>query len=193
MLTDDEIAKLCQDPFGEALLLKEYPVELSRSPQNTIYHYCDVYQGRSSYAACLHFLDANIEGRGYLRPDCEVAVKKGICPAVKMRKRELQAGRALYYVNYQEIGEMRRVAYEREAAESPIQFRKNKTPTKFIPIAVIPTDESAAEQAPLALKVKSKPQPRVKKRDSVPAPTLMDQEIETNIMQKVLEKRLENE
>ena len=92
-MTDNEMPRLCLDPFGEALLQKENPPEASKSPQNTVYFYCPVYQGRPSYCSCLHFLDAHAAGRDVLRPECQKAVATNNCLAIKMRAAEQAAGR----------------------------------------------------------------------------------------------------
>lgn len=195
MLTDDEIAKLCLDDAGRRVLLREHPLDASMSPQNTVYFHCDVYQGRPSYAGCLHFLEAHRAGRDVLRPECQQAVARGTCPAVQMRKRETKAGKALYAVPYAELQAVRQELAAND--DNIVSFRKpasgGTVPTrKFIPST--PADLQAYAQGRLGEK-----QQRPEKRKQIPVQVVevkippTEQELETNIFKKVLEKRLADE
>lgn len=173
----EALTGLCD--IGRELIQKENPLDASKSGQNTVFHYCEVSEQRESYAACLWYLEAHARGDGQLRPDCEVAVNNKTCPARRMRMLELREDRALFYVNYKEITEARQAKWALEDEESVVQFRKKKD-RKFIPITVIPTDDISDE---LDLSEA--------KRGPALAPTrLEDQEIETNLMEKLVRKKL---
>lgn len=195
MLTDDELTKLCLDEAGMRLVLKEYPPAASMSPQNTVYFPCDVYQGRPSYAACLNFLDVHAAGRDVLRPECQQAVARGICPATNMRKREAKAGRALFYVRHADL-QVLRAEMEALREDQIINFRKttdtNKAKgRKFTPSTMDDLKEYASGN-PVAKYREPRKQIPVTVVPTAPiAPK--DIELETNIFKKVLEKRLADE
>lgn len=124
------------DAISLKLIQDEYPLDASRGGCNTVFHHCDVYQGRPSYASCLTVMDQAMEGKNFdLRPECHKAVANKTCPAMKLRKAELQAGRALFFVDYRDVvRERKRLADE---AEPDILFgRRNKEVAprgKFVP------------------------------------------------------------
>lgn len=166
--------KLC--PIGFELLEQEHPISASRGGKNVVFHYCDALEQRASYAGCLATLEAIAEGRGELRPDCEVAKLAGNCPAVRMRMDELRAGRSLYFVEYTELMERRRAQYAEDRENSPVQFRRKKFGTKFVPTRIAAEDV----EAPVA--------------DITPAPISKPRiEIQTNIMEQVLQKKVNDE
>lgn len=162
--------KLC--PIGFELLADEHPVEASRSGCNTVFHYCEPLDCRASYAGCLHTLEAIMDGRGHLRPECEAAYLSGTCPAIAMRKMELRADRALFFVDYKELTRRRGIEWEKEREESPVQFRRKKHRT-FVPTTVVPLDDE--------------PEVSVQSQREKPV------EIQTNIMEQVLKKKVNDE
>lgn len=61
-------------------------------------HYCDVVMHSKNYAVCLHLIDERKSGRlETLYADCSVAIGKKRCPALAMRKQEVEAGHAIYF------------------------------------------------------------------------------------------------
>jgi hypothetical protein len=105
-----------------SLFDKEYPIERSMSGDNSLYHFCETFNARSNYAVCLHTIlaarrcDPDQEA---LRPMCYDAIKARQCPAIEMRREEIEAKRALYYLSRNEITAIR----EREAAETAPEHR----------------------------------------------------------------------
>jgi hypothetical protein len=180
-----EQAELILDDCKIHLIQQKNPVDLSRSGKNSVYFHCDIYNGRTSYAGCLNFLDAHMDGRAHLRPDCEIAYNKGFCPAKEMRKQELKAGHTLYFVNYEEWVILNNEKKKKDEENSPIQFRRNKVEKKFIPSTTI----SSGDKVEVVEKVKiaKTKQPSKKPVD------IMDVELETNVMEKVLKERLKND
>ncbi|WPH68509.1 hypothetical protein [Stenotrophomonas phage BUCTxx99] len=124
------------DAISLKLIQDEYPLDASRGGCNTVFHHCEIYQGRPSYASCLTVIDQAMEGKNFdLRPECHKAVADRTCPALAMRKAELQAGRALFFVDYRDVvRERKRLADE---AEPDILFgRRSKEAVprgKFVP------------------------------------------------------------
>lgn len=168
--------KLC--PIGFELIQDEHPVGMSRSGKNTVFHYCDALGQRASYAGCLHTLDAIAEGRGELRPDCVIAQAQGNCAAINMRKAELKLGRTLFFVDYEELLARRQEQYARDLEESPIQFRRKKRTGAFTATRITPVEGAESEQ-PVEIKVEPKRSEPV--------------EIQTNIMEQVLKKKVNDE
>lgn len=178
-LIDKAKIKLC--PIGIKLIEEENPVSASRSGKNTVYHHCEVYQGRPSYASCLMVMDMVAEGTAHLRPDCELAIKSGNCPAVAMRKAELRAGRSLFYVDYERLTAKRREQWALDRETSPVQFRRNKTEKKFVPTTFSAED---IEQE----KKQRKPEPV-----TVTTKSKDEDDYNTNIMEKVVKKVIDND
>lgn len=164
-------------PVGTVLLQKEYPPEASKAGRNTVYHSCEVYGGRPSYASCLFTLDAIAEGRDNLRPHCAEAVRNGTCVAVQMQKDEQAAGRALFFVDYLELTEARRAQWAKDLEESPIQFRRRdrKEGVRWKTTEVKPMEVIEAM-------VPSKVAPKKE--------NLMDQEIDTNIFEQLVKHKV---
>ena len=196
-MIDNAGIKLCQ--IGIKLIAEENSLDASRSGNNTVYHHCDIYQGRPSYASCLHVMDHAAEGKHEdLRPECHKAYREGTCPAMKMRRAELKAGRALFFVDYRKlVAERKRIQDE---AEPDILFgRRNKESVprgKFIPTVFdnrgnpIFDKQKAAEvelhmqEAPDNSKFKpQKSKPKIERVGNG----------EIGIMQKVLEKVIQND
>jgi hypothetical protein len=80
-----------------------YSLEDSLKGNNTVYIPCEFRQCRQNYAICLNIHKAYKEGRR--KPDdyCTTEIAKGICPALKMRQEEIEAGHALYYIPRKEV------------------------------------------------------------------------------------------
>lgn len=178
-----EQAELILDPLKIHLIQQPNTVDMSRSGKNSVYFYCDIYSGRTSYAGCLHFLEAVANGLGHLRPDCEIALARGACPAAVMRKKELKAGKTLFFVDYEQWVIMNDAQKLRDKEESPIMYGKKRENRKFVPTTGLKAYEEDA-----IVEVKSKPEPKPKKLEK-----LTDIEADTNIMEKVLKERLKND
>lgn len=68
--------------------------------RNAFTHACAFVGHSRHYATCLHIADAEkpkSEHFKTLYADCLTAVRKGQCPAVDMRAKEIEAGKALYF------------------------------------------------------------------------------------------------
>lgn len=79
-----------------------YPVEASLQGTNSYYlEYCNMGGHRPAYAACLNRINAVKSGAslGMNCTECSSAISIRSCPAIALREEELEAGRALYYVN----------------------------------------------------------------------------------------------
>jgi hypothetical protein len=149
----------------EEIRAREYPVSASKSGQNTLYHHCAVYDGRSNYAVCLHTIAAVLEKRAQLRSGCPEAIQNRTCPAMRMRKNELDAGRALYYIGRPDIEALRRKQAEEDYANSPIQYRRRQgvsqpalkgTPGGRIDFSKYEADRAAAANAERTTPAKEK-------------------------------------
>lgn len=79
-----------------------YPVEASAQGDNAYYcEFCNFGGHRPNYAACLSKIE-NRQQDGRLSSndsECSVAIQRRFCQVVAMREEELEAGRAIYYVN----------------------------------------------------------------------------------------------
>lgn len=76
---------------------EKYPLELSLKGSNTVYVGCEFRSCRQNYAICLNIIKAVKEKRRKPEEECCSEIKRDICPALKMRKEEVEAGYALYY------------------------------------------------------------------------------------------------
>lgn len=183
--------KLCD--IGIKLIHEPAPLAQSRSGSNTVYHACDILQARPSYASCLHVMDHQAEGVHVdLRPECHAAIACRTCPAQKMRMAELKAGHALFFVDYQALTREREA--RAKAADDGILFgRRGRDPAaktkKFVPTVFDAKGQpifdnkvlAELEENPVVIKPKTQKLERVGKKDP------------NNIMQKVLEKVIDNE
>ncbi len=84
-------------PVGDLI----YPPKHSLSPAyNAYYVFCDVHGQQRSFSVCGHIVLAVEEDR--LTPDqftdCQRAILRNDCPAKAMRAEEIEADRALYFV-----------------------------------------------------------------------------------------------
>jgi hypothetical protein len=79
-----------------------YPVGASLLGTNAYYlEYCGMGGHRPAYAACLNRVSAVKNGAslGANCTECSSAINVRSCPAIALREEELEAGRALYYIN----------------------------------------------------------------------------------------------
>lgn len=88
---------------------KEWGVEASESKDNAYYvPGCTHAQHRPPYAACLCRIAERKHGRLEERPECSAAIGRKDCPAQAMRSKELEAGKALFFVSRSELNEQMR-------------------------------------------------------------------------------------
>lgn len=75
------------------------PIEDSANGKTNAYsHYCGSVMHSKNYAVCLHLIEERKQGR--LNPqyaDCSASIGKKVCPAIAMRKQEVEAGKALFF------------------------------------------------------------------------------------------------
>jgi len=191
-LTDRQIElKLC--PIGFELVQKEYPVDASRSGQNTVFHYCDPIGIRASYCGCLHTMEAVSDGRGHLRPECQQAIENRTCNARVLRIEELKAGRALYFVPYKELMERRGLKAAIDRENSPVQFRRKKPQGSFRPTTAPDTIKNELRNEKMPSKASLDWYEKHKVENFKASQRLEDAEIETNIMAQVAQKLIEEQ
>ena len=81
---------------------KIYTPEDSASGLNAHIHWCDVHEQKRYFCICARLVDAwqagQLASTDELRGDCSSAMDAGRCPAVKMRREELAAGKAIYHI-----------------------------------------------------------------------------------------------
>lgn len=101
---------------------QNHPVDASLGGDNAFYlGHCGVVDHRPPYAMCMKHVADRKEGRLDSRwAACSAAVGNKTCAAIKLRKEELAAGKALYYVPR---SRMRELAAEREE-ESNSRFAR---------------------------------------------------------------------
>lgn len=195
-----EKAGIKLDAISLKLIQEEYSHEASRRGTNTVFHACNVMAGRFSYASCLTVMEQAFAGKNEeLRPECHAAIKARTCPALAMRKAELKAERALFFVDYQDVTrERKRLADE---AEPDILFgRRNKEVAprgKFVPTVFDANGNPIFDKkkaAEVELHVQEGPDnSKFDASKNKPKNKSKIQHVgngEANIMQKVLEKRL---
>lgn len=189
-----DAAAIKLDAIGARMIMEEHPIEASRSGQNTVFHHCDVYQGRPSYASCLMIMDMTFEGTNKYRPECVTAIEKGNCPAVEMRKAELRAGKALFFVGHQDLMRRRQEQAALDRENSPIQFRRpkeNKGPVpKFVPTQFTPEGRPIFNGVPLPVDGTPARNRVIPIAVKTPTTELTDDDFNTNIMQQVVQKVL---
>jgi len=78
---------------------KVIPIGMSAGGDNALYVECKHVGHSKAYAACLHIQARLEEGslNTELYADCVFAIRKGGCPAQKMRQEEVEKKTALYY------------------------------------------------------------------------------------------------
>lgn len=106
------------------LLAEENPKQASFSGSNAYYHQCDVYEGRANYAVCLHTMAAVAGKRVTLASGCQEAIEKRTCPAIAMRGQEVQAGRALFFIDRVKFAEERDALFQEIFGASSIRYGK---------------------------------------------------------------------
>jgi hypothetical protein len=167
------------------LVLIEEPndIDASRQGRNTVYLHCETYGGRPSYASCLCVIDQTIENDGQhaLRPDCAVRINDRTCPSIELRRAEIKAKRALFYIPYEKMAAARKAQAERDREDSPIKFRRKGKDTgrKFTPTDM--TEFNARQEKPVSAPRK----PEVIKP--------VDDDYNTNILEKVAKKMMDKE
>lgn len=79
----------------------ELPIGLSvDSKENAFCHYCSQVGHFKNYAVCNHLIEKRKSGRlSSAYEDCSVSISKKTCPALKMRKEEIDAGHAIHFVS----------------------------------------------------------------------------------------------
>jgi hypothetical protein len=84
----------------------EYPPQQSGAGTNTYTIMCSVVGWRPGYCVCLAKIGA-YERDHHLKsyPDCERGIRNKDCPALELRREEVTAGKALYYVDRQLLRE----------------------------------------------------------------------------------------
>ena len=89
------------DVYEEPTEKPPYPVEASGWGKNSYYHHCDIHGWQVNFAVCVTLLKRAEEGNTSslgTYTHCIDKIKRGECPAVKMRQQEIEAGEALYYL-----------------------------------------------------------------------------------------------
>lgn len=81
------------------------PATFSASGKNAYYmDGCKVVGGRPAYAACISKIEARKSGKlGASWSDCSTAIGHKDCPAQEMRQRELLEGKAIYFIDRDEL------------------------------------------------------------------------------------------
>jgi pyrimidine deaminase RibD-like protein len=70
------------------------------SKENAFCHYCPQVGHFKNYAVCNHLIEKRKSGRlTSAYEDCSVSISKKTCPALKMRKEEIDAGHAIHFVS----------------------------------------------------------------------------------------------
>ena len=99
MNAEDFIKNINLDIYEPISESPPYAVEASGWGKNSFYHSCDHVGHSKNFSVCRNIMMLHAKGKtpiaGY--EPCFAAVEKGKCPAIKMHKEEIDAGRALYY------------------------------------------------------------------------------------------------
>lgn len=132
-----------------------YPLEASASGDNAFYipHGCEC-SPRPAYASCLAKCAARKKGRLDERySDCSAAIGGKRCPALVMRKEEIDKGQALYFVSrprLQAFNEYRH-RMEREAwAKQQATGKKSRKPSEDYEPEALPDDLATFNPASVA-------------------------------------------
>ena len=74
--------------------------EASRDGKRNAFHVsCQVVGHNRPYAACLRLIDERKDGRlQVVYADCSAAIGKKQCPALQMRREEVEAHKAIYFI-----------------------------------------------------------------------------------------------
>lgn len=124
--------------------LPELDLELSRSGTNAYYcDFCPHTGNRPNYAACLKRIH-NVQEGNEREVDavCVVAIHRHHCEAAEMREREIEAGKALYYIDRSEMRKQvgKRLAKQGISISSKFEYKLKLTningekPEKEIPV-----------------------------------------------------------
>lgn len=79
--------------------MSDLSIDLSADGKRNAYAlHCDKTGQRRNYAVCLHLCAERKKGRlSVTYSDCSASIGKKECPALKMRKQEIEAGHAIYF------------------------------------------------------------------------------------------------
>lgn len=79
------------------------PPEVSGDGKRNAYHHqCAIIGNQQAYASCVDKLARRKHGAlPVIFSDCSAAIGKKVCPAIAMRKEELAAGKAIYFIERQ--------------------------------------------------------------------------------------------
>ena len=123
---NDEIHAACRARQGDL------SPEFSMGGINAFSHGCKTVGFTPGYAVCLHKMAA-YERDGGLKayPECEKAIRNKDCPAIAMRKEELVAGKALYFIDRNILREemdkhFKAQVPDRTPAKAPSKFNTTK-------------------------------------------------------------------
>ncbi len=142
-----------------------YDPAVSATGNNAYYiDTCAIVGQRPSYASCLTKIAARKEGRlPTALADCSAAIGKCECPAQAMRKKEIDAGQAMFFINRRKLNEF--VAEQEGITHQAILAMPNKqvpTPApKKKPITTVTTG-GYEDAINAAMKKLSAPTPAVK-------------------------------
>lgn len=83
----------------EIIPQEDRPIEDSANGKTNSYsHYCASVMHSKNYAVCLHLIEERKLGRlSSQYADCSTSIGKKNCPALAMRKQEIEAGKALFF------------------------------------------------------------------------------------------------
>lgn len=166
------------------------PVELSAdSKENAFHHYCANVGHFKNYAVCCHLMQKRKEGRlSESYTDCSVAIGKKVCPAIKMRKEEIEAGHAIHFVSrsaLQAASSVRDSNIVQRAVEAVSKRTKqvfNKPAPVSEPVPVAKKEESfAAMDYAAVISTAAKEAPKPVSKPVAPATTLKPEEGESMI------------
>lgn len=119
-----------------------YPLEASAKGTNACYvDTCLVVGYRPSYASCLAKVEARKEGRlPTAQADCSTAIGRCECPAQAMRKQEVEAGQAIFFINRRKLNDVVRLreGLTQEVLADALEHIKTKLPNKASPKPAAP-------------------------------------------------------
>lgn len=103
------------------------PIESSADgKRNAFHHHCAIAEGNKAYAVCLHLCEKRKEGAlPVIYSECSVAIGKKTCPALKMRREEIEKGHAIYFIE-----RLKGLATRIFSAPAPKQKSKSRVTNK---------------------------------------------------------------
>ena len=105
--------------------------------ENAFCHYCPQVGHFKNYAVCNHLIKRRKEGRlGAMYEECSVSISKKTCPAIKMRKQEIEEGRSIHFMSrkaLQETSNVRDSNIVQRAVEA-VSKRFKSTPNNVVSI-----------------------------------------------------------